>query len=86
MPEMTPKSWYRTAVRCLAGYRADERPISFLVDDRKIEIRRIVRSWREPDFLHFRVETDDGREYDLRHHEYEDSWEMKPVEVIPVRA
>jgi len=75
--EMGPKSWNRTAVRSLAGYRADERPISFLVDDREIEIRTIVVSWREPDYLYFRLQTEDGTVYELRHHEYEDFWEMR---------
>ena len=77
MSENTLKSWNYTAVRCLAGYRANERPISFLVDEREIEIRAILESWREPDYLFFRVETDDGLVYDLRHHEYEDSWQVR---------
>jgi len=71
------KSWIRTAVRCLAGYRADERPLSFLLDQREIELSAILKSWREPDYLYFKVETEDGRIYDLRHHEYEDSWEVR---------
>ena len=61
----------------MAGYRADERPISFLLDDREIEVRRIVASWREPDYLCFKVETGDGLVYDLRHQEYKDLWEIR---------
>ncbi len=75
MSETPFKSWNRTAVRCLASSRADERPLSFLVGE--IEITSIVESWREPDYLYFKVETRDGRVYDLRHHEYEDSWQMR---------
>jgi hypothetical protein len=73
----SPKSWNRTAVRCFAGYRADERPLSFLVDEGEIEIRTILESWREPDYLFFKVEMIDGRVFELRRHEYEDSWEMR---------
>jgi len=74
---MGPKSWKRTAVRCLAGYRADERPLSFLVDDYEIEINTILESWREPDYFYFRVQTKHGQAYDLRHHEYDDSWQVR---------
>ncbi len=77
MSEIASKSWNRTAVRCMAGYRADERPLSFLVDDREIEIFTIVESWREPDYSYFRVKTKDDRVYDLRRHEYEDYWQVR---------
>lgn len=77
MAEISMKSWTRTKVRCLAGYRANERPISFLVDDTEVEVRTILEFWREPDYLYFKVDTDDGRIYDLRHHEYEDYWEAR---------
>jgi len=84
MSNLAPKSWNHTAVRCLASSRADERPLSFLVEDREIDVRAVLESWREPDYLYFRVETEDGRVYDLRHHEYEDSWELRLVEVNPI--
>ena len=79
MSNLVPKSWNRTAVRCLAGSRANERPISFLVDEREVEVRTILESWREPDYLYFKVDTDDGRVYDLRCHEYEDSWQVREL-------
>ncbi len=70
-------SWNRTEVRCLAGYKANERPISLLVDDTEVHIRAILDSRREPDYLYFKVETADRRVYDLRHHEYEDYWQVR---------
>ena len=77
MPEIVRNTWIRTAVRCLASSRADERPISFLLDSTEVEIRSILESWREPDYLYFRVQTKDGRAYEIRHHEYTDFWEMR---------
>jgi len=47
------------------------------VDRREIQVRAILKSWREPDFLLFKVETDDGRIYDLRHHEFDDAWQVR---------
>jgi hypothetical protein len=77
MSNIDPKSWNCTEVRCLAGFRANERPTSFVIDNCEIEVRTILESWREPEYLYFRVETVDGRVYDLRHHEYEDWWQVR---------
>ena len=63
--------------RRLASSRAHERPISFLLNDTEIEVRSVLESWREPVYLYFRVETKDRRVYELRHHEYEDAWEVR---------
>jgi len=77
MPNGSQEIWKITAVRCLSGSRADERPLSFLADEGEIAVHSIRESWREPDFLHFRVEANDGRVFDLRHHEFEHFWEMR---------
>ena len=77
MSDLALKSWTHAKVRCLSGSRANERPISFLLDNQEIEVRTIMESWREPDYLYFKVETHDGRVYDLRHHEYEYSWQVR---------
>jgi hypothetical protein len=74
---MSPKPWNHTEVKCLAGFRANERPLSFLVGEAETEVRTVVESWREPDYLYFKVETGDGRVYILRHHEVEDFWEAR---------
>jgi hypothetical protein len=47
------------------------------VGDKEIEIREILKSWREPDCLFFKVGIQDGRTFELRHHEYDDYWEMR---------
>ncbi len=35
--------------------------------------------WREVDYLWFGVETGDGRVYKLRHHEYNDYWQVREL-------
>jgi hypothetical protein len=77
MSKTTLNPWVRTEVRCLASSRANERPISFLLDEREIKVRSVLESWREPDYLYFKVQTKDGRAYEIRHQEYKDSWEMR---------
>lgn len=54
-------------VACYAGYRADETPRRFWLDDRKIEIREVVDRWLGPDHRYFKVRGDDGATYLLRH-------------------
>lgn len=80
MSESGLKLWESVEVKSLAGSRANERPISILRGRDVIEIRRILASWREPDHLYFKVEAEDGRICDLRHHEYEDYWQMRAFE------
>ncbi len=77
MSETPIKRWVRTEVRCLASSRANERPISFLLDESEIKVRSVLESWREPDYLYFRIETKDRRIYKLRHHEHMDYWELR---------
>ena len=53
-------------VECYAGYMADEVPRSFWLDERKIKIIEIIKQWRTPDYLFFKVSGDDGQIYILR--------------------
>ncbi|MFZ5867006.1 MAG: hypothetical protein ACOYXY_14070 [Thermodesulfobacteriota bacterium] len=70
-------SWSPTEVHCLASFRANEIPTSFVLDDREMKVRTILNSWREPEYLCFTVETVDGRIFGLRHHEYDDWWQVR---------
>lgn len=69
--------WSRASVRCYSGYKAAERPVSFRVHRDELKVVRIVESWHEPDHLCFRVRASDGASYILRHHRYQDFWEVR---------
>ncbi len=77
VPDIAQKSWHSTAVRCLASSRACERPLSFLLEEGEVKVRTILESWREPDHICFKVETEGGLVYVLRYLEYEDSWQVR---------
>jgi hypothetical protein len=79
MSDDSMKYWNPTAVRCLAGYKANERPISFLMGEHEIEVRTVLKSWREPDHTYFKIETEDRRVYQLRCNEHEGSWEVREL-------
>lgn len=53
-------------VESYSGCRADEAPLRFMWDGRKVAVRRIARRWREPHAECFRVIGDDGLNYELR--------------------
>ena len=64
-------------VDCHAGYRGDEEPRVFLVDDRRVGIVRVESRWLTPTHRYFEVEGDDGSHYTLRHHMLLDVWELE---------
>lgn len=66
-------------VDCYSGYRADERPVSFIFDDRKLMVDRIAEQWRSPDAEYFKVLADDGKIYLLKHDIEKDDWTLEKV-------
>ena len=65
-------------VACYSGYRADERPVSFIFDDRKIIVEKIIDQWRSPDGDYFKVLAHDGKGYLLVHNK-DDAWVLEKV-------
>ena len=62
-------------VECYAGYKADETPRSFWLEERKINIIEIIKQWRTPDYRFFKVSGDDGQIYILRTDGYD--WSLQ---------
>ena len=54
-------------VECYSGQKADERPVSFHLDDRKYLVEELLDQWYGPDDSFFKVRADDGNLYILRH-------------------
>jgi hypothetical protein len=69
-----------------SGFKADERPVSFIWQGRGYRILEILDRWYEgglnpgaPALNYFKVRADDGREYHLRYNSLFDGWAI----VIP---
>ena len=60
-------------VECYSGSRYGERPLSFVIDKRKLAVQRIERMWRTPEALHFNVRTKEGR-FHIFYDESKDAW------------
>lgn len=52
-------------VTAYSGYKANERPLSFTIDDQRLEIKDIICRWAEPEKDFFKVIADDDKAYTL---------------------
>jgi hypothetical protein len=63
-------------VECYAGYKGDERPTSFVLEERTLRVEEVVDRWYDPDYDYFKVVADDGGTYLLRHDLNSDGWQL----------
>ena len=63
-------------VQTYAGYKGDERPVSFSRAGRIFLIVEIADRWYDPDYTCVKVLADDGKTYLLRHDMNADAWEL----------
>ncbi len=72
-------------VRCYSGFKANERPLSFVVSDREFSVMDIEGSWFEENEkgrerrVCFRVRADDGDLYLLSCDEKRDDWILRRI-------
>jgi len=64
-------------VTAYSGYKGNERPLAFITDDQKYEVRGIISRWVEPDKDCFKVIADDDRVYILSRDRKSDQWSME---------
>jgi hypothetical protein len=62
-----------------AGYKANERPLYFTVDDIRHEVRDIISRWAGPEKDFFKVIADDGRVYTLSWNRKSDMWIIEKI-------
>lgn len=66
----------KITVQCYSGYKADERPTSFTVDEQTHQVSEIADRWYDPNANYFKVVAEDGALYLLRHVLDSDLWEL----------
>lgn len=71
-----PESPFTIKVECHAGYRGEERPQRFTLNNRPVEVEEILDSWHGPDYRYFKIRGDDNCQYIIRHDERADRWEL----------
>ncbi len=67
----------RVRVEAYAGYRAEERPLRFTLQDRTFTVAEILDRWYGPDHSYFKVRADDGNTYILRYDTAAEEWTLE---------
>lgn len=72
MPEEKPIK--EIEVVAYSVYRANERPVRFLLDDTHLEVERIIDRWIGEEHDFFKCLANDGQIYLLKWHRTRDQW------------
>lgn len=66
-------------VECYSGYKAAERPVRFRIDDHDHIVEEVLDQWYSLDATYFKVRSDDGNTYVLRHSisPQQDAWTLE---------
>ena len=67
-------------VDCYAGYKGEETPRRFYLEERRVEVVNVSDRWLAPNYAYFKVEGDDGDTYILRHDVASGRWELTMFE------
>jgi hypothetical protein len=63
-------------VECYAGYRGEQEPLAFWLEERRVAVRAVVDRWFAPTQRWFKVEADEGNLYVLRKDDTSEDWEI----------
>ena len=67
----------KITVQAYSGFKADERPCSFVLEQHKYEVQEIMDQWYGPASVYFKVRASDGNFYILQHAAATDSWSLE---------
>jgi len=76
----------KVQVECYAGYKADERPVRFWLDERLYQVEEVVDRWYGPEDAFFKVRADDGNLYILRHERSAPEWRLEAFRQADIRV
>ena len=78
--------WIEVNVECYSGYKADEYPKCFYLNNDRYEISEISDRWYQtenrgglPNSDYFKILTEQGSQYVLRHDLKQDTWFLKRI-------
>ena len=66
-------------VECHSGYAYGERPTALIWQEERLVVAAILNRWRSPAGQCFRVQTENGRVFELCYVEYHDQWSIQAV-------
>jgi hypothetical protein len=63
-------------VMAYSGYKPNERPCTFLIEEDLYDIHEVIQRWREPFFEFFKVRTTNGKKFVLRCERDTEEWAL----------
>jgi len=78
-------NWMKLVVECYSGFKADERPVRFRLNERQYLVEEIVDQWYGTQDVFYKVRADDGSLYVLRRETAtpEGSWHLVSFRQMP---
>jgi hypothetical protein len=70
------ESLFSIRVECYNGYRGEESPRRFFLNQRQVDVVDILDRWIAIDHRFFKVKGDDGATYIIRHDVTADQWKL----------
>jgi hypothetical protein len=66
----------RLKVESYSGFKAEEHPLRFFLNQRKVVIISVDKRWMTPEGSYFAVLGDDGFTYVLEYKKADDTWSL----------
>ena len=66
-------------VECLSDAEYADRPLALTWQGQQLEITEILGRWRSPNEKGFRINTSEGRSFELIYREIPDDWLIRPI-------
>ena len=70
----------RIEMAAYSGYKANERPLHFILDHQRLDVKQVLDQWYGQYHDYFKVLADDGRVYVLKWNRSSDIWFLERVE------
>ena len=64
-------------VQGYSGFKLNERPSRFTLDDREYQVQEILDQWYGPDEVYFKARANDGNDYILSYNSLTDEWRLE---------
>lgn len=61
-------------VECYSGHTHAERPMAVYVNEKKHEVKNILKAWRGPDGMHYRLLLENDMEVEIMYDEAGNEW------------
>lgn len=67
----------KITVQAYSGFKANERPCSFVLDTHTYQVQEVLDQWYGPASVYFKVRASDGNFYILKYDPAADEWSLE---------